>query len=232
MLNILQLCDSALPTGGFAFSQGLEAAWQLGIVDSQEGLFRYGKQSLESYIDGDLAFAKSFFYLAEKMDNEAWLNLNYEYAAWLTSSLARKASVQQGKAWLRVLQNLEKNPKLKELENHYRIASLGLYLVPILTSSLKICNYSFSEICTIAVYTNLRDLISASVRLGIIGPMEAGRCLHHLLKYSEKYLQDSSLLQISDQGGAARFVSPQRCSPLCDVAQLGHEQLYSRMFQS
>ena len=35
---LLQLADSAFPTGGFAHSGGLEAAYQLGEIDGPEGL--------------------------------------------------------------------------------------------------------------------------------------------------------------------------------------------------
>ena len=43
---IWQLCDSAFPTGGFAHSSGLEAAWQQGEVGTPGDLYAWLAASL------------------------------------------------------------------------------------------------------------------------------------------------------------------------------------------
>ncbi|HZH77778.1 MAG TPA: urease accessory protein UreF, partial [Archangium sp.] len=44
--RVLQLADSAFPTGGFAHSGGLEAAVQQGEVRGREGLERFVRELL------------------------------------------------------------------------------------------------------------------------------------------------------------------------------------------
>ena len=46
-LLLLQLADSAFPTGGFAHSSGLEAAAQLGEIKGPSGLERFLLHNLE-----------------------------------------------------------------------------------------------------------------------------------------------------------------------------------------
>eukprot|EP01052_Picozoa_sp_SAG31_P038161 SAG31_NODE_5047_length_2778_cov_3.375887_1_plen_179_part_00 len=48
---MLQLSDSSLPTGGFAHSAGLEAAWQQGVIS--------GRNSLETFLRSSLDQASS-----------------------------------------------------------------------------------------------------------------------------------------------------------------------------
>ena len=45
-LLVLQLADSAFPTGGFAHSAGLEAAAQLGEIEGPAGLRAFAEEAL------------------------------------------------------------------------------------------------------------------------------------------------------------------------------------------
>jgi hypothetical protein len=64
---IWQLCDSAFPTGGFAHSSGLEAAWQHGEVRGRTELVAFIKTSLDQLGHAGLPFVTAAFDAPEKL---------------------------------------------------------------------------------------------------------------------------------------------------------------------
>ncbi|MGG7382744.1 hypothetical protein ACQ7B2_29710, partial [Escherichia coli] len=54
--QIWQIVDSAFPTGGFAHSGGLEAAWQQGWVRSPEELGEFVRASVRGAVAGGVPF--------------------------------------------------------------------------------------------------------------------------------------------------------------------------------
>ena len=69
----------------------------------------------------------------------------------------------------------------------------------------------------------VRAATSASVRLGIIGPLAAQRMLYALHPLLDQALAESKGLTAADASGPA---------PLIDAAQATQDRLYSRLFQS
>lgn len=69
----------------------------------------------------------------------------------------------------------------------------------------------------------LRDQLSAAIRLGFIGPM-AGHLLQH-----DFYGIIESLL---DSANIRPYPEATRCTLLLDVAQILHDDIYSRLFQN
>ena len=69
----------------------------------------------------------------------------------------------------------------------------------------------------------LRDQLSAAIRLGFIGPM-AGHLLQH-----DFYGIFESLLVSAD---IRPYTEATRCTLLLDVAQIFHDDIYSRLFQN
>ena len=73
------------------------------------------------------------------------------------------------------------------------------------------------------MYQFLRDQISAAVRLGQIGPLEAARLQKRHHKTAIRAM--TSVAQVD-------YTCATRCAPQWDIAQGMHEYLYSRLFQS
>src|SRR5690348_9978767 len=64
---IWQLMDSAFPTGGFAHSSGLEAAWQHGEVRNRAELLSFVEANLDQLGHAALPFVLSAFDAPEKL---------------------------------------------------------------------------------------------------------------------------------------------------------------------
>ena len=69
----------------------------------------------------------------------------------------------------------------------------------------------------------LRDQMSAAVRLGVIGPLEAARRQQGLYEYCARILAE---------GDGIEYTGATRTAPQLDIAQSLHDHLYSRLFQS
>src|SRR3954471_13234687 len=94
-LLLLQLSDSAFPTGGFAHSGGLEAAWQCGEVRELDALGRFLRDALWQAGRGVLPLAS-----AAHDDPARLADLDVRCQAFLTNVVARRASTVQGRAFL------------------------------------------------------------------------------------------------------------------------------------
>jgi urease accessory protein UreF len=75
------------------------------------------------------------------------------------------------------------------------------------------------------LFTMSRDLISAAVRLGIVGPMHGVALQRQLMPLVGSLLEEVDALGIDEYSAA-------QTAPLIELLQGNHNMLYSRLFQS
>src|SRR5438552_18534524 len=97
----LQLADSAFPTGGFAHSAGLEAAWQQGFIRGSAELREFIHASLVQCGHASLPFV-----IAACQHIKSLSFIDLECDAMLTNHVANRASRAQGRALARVVQSV------------------------------------------------------------------------------------------------------------------------------
>jgi urease accessory protein len=73
------------------------------------------------------------------------------------------------------------------------------------------------------VFCNMRDLLSAAVRLNVIGPVQAQIVQDHIRDVCEKIISDCSDLELHQKTQTAPFL---------ELLQATHERIYSKLFQS
>ncbi len=73
------------------------------------------------------------------------------------------------------------------------------------------------------LFLMMRGVVSAGVRLGIVGPMHAQRLQAQMAPECERLLAESLMWTLEDAG---------QTSPLLDLWQGMQDRLYSRLFQS
>jgi urease accessory protein len=213
---LLQLADSAFPTGGYAFSNGLEAAWQAGLLRARDGFESWLDAVCPAYAAWELPFVSSVW--GRKLADSQRTFLVYDAQA--MPATARSASLRLGGTWARVLASLD--PLAKEWEDDLRARKLPTHQVLVVASALSLFSVDLAQARLFALWMFLRDQISSGVRLGILGPMEAASIHHHRLRHLEQ-------LAIS---APDRIEDAHRSAPLWDLAQGLHHKLYSRLFQS
>lgn len=218
---VWQLADSAFPSGGFAHSAGLEAARQLGEVEGVAEFTDFLKASaLQS------ACAAAPFALAVRADPSRLAELDRRFDAFLSNGVANRASRAQGQAFLAAasrtlggggggeLRVLNQRVRQQSLPGHWPIVfgaiggSLGL---------------DAPRLARLLLFITVRGLISAGVRLGIVGPIQAQTVQFELHGYAELLVERALTCGVDDAT---------QTSPPVELMQGVHDRLYSRLFVS
>jgi urease accessory protein len=214
---ILQLSDSALPTGGFAHSGGLEAAAQQGEVRTTADLRRFLRDALWQAGNYVLPLAS-----AAHADPGALPRLDARADAFLVSRPANRASRTQGRAFLDTCARIFPG-ELSSLREDARRAGLLLHHAPISGAVLCALCVERTEAQQLLLSLALRGLLFAAIRLGIAGTHEAQRMQHELAPALDEVLAVCGDLSEDDVAQTA---------PLLDLFGSTHDRLYSRLFQS
>ncbi len=218
LLNWYHLADSAFPTGGFAFSSGIEASAKFGLFTSRRQFVETLRSAMEQWISYEIPFLKSCF-----NEEEDPVTLRDMYHAGMTSPPMLRGSLVQGRSMLRSLEHLvgadalartrERVPRNPERRHFLLVYGWGLAELGMPLAEAQNC----------FMYINVRDAISSAIRLGCIGPMEGHQIQHQLLQEGERLLSTSPELD---------YRAARRNAPALEIAQAGHDRIYSKLFQS
>jgi urease accessory protein len=214
---LLQLSDSALPTGGFAHSGGLEAMSQQGELAGPDDLQRYLRQAL--WQAGHFALPL----VAAAHDDPAKLcRLDARADAFLSSHVANRASRTQGRAFLDTCARIF-TEQLSPLRERVRSNGLRQHHAPLWGAALKTLGIDRLVAQQLFLSMTLRGLLFAAVRLGIAGTHEAQRLQQNLAPAMDAVLDACAGLGEDDFAQTA---------PIADLIGSTHDRLYSRLFQS
>jgi len=211
------LADSAFPTGGYAFSSGLEAAAKLGLFTCAQGFQDYLRASLRQWTAYDIPFLNSCY----RHPRPAEVIERY-HAGMLAPALC-KASLLQGRCFIRCLLHLLGENALSETQALLPADPDRRHLLLAYGWGLRETGMDLAEARRCLLYINLRDGISAAVRLGSIGPMEGHALQHQLLRQGDEWLEAAD---------GAGMEQARRCSPAIEIAQAHHARIYSKLFQN
>ena len=216
--QILQIADSAFPTGGFAHSGGLEAAVQHGRARTAEDLGTYVGAHLWNVGWASLPFVTAAF----EAPGEVWALDAWNDAA-MTNQVANRASRTQGRAFVATCARVFDKPPLGAMAARARTRDVAAHLAPVFGASLASIGATRQETQALYLYIALRGITSAAVRLGLVGPHAAQRLQQHHGGTLDAVL------------GACAGLAPDEAataSPLLDVMAATHDRLYARLFQS
>ena len=218
LARLLHLADSALPTGSFAYSYGLESSITFGLVRTETEFRAYLYSFLQQVMGFEIPFINS-----AALGTGDLPTLLTEYDAQLLTPVLHRASLTQGKNWLKLLATFYPDAGLTELGRDLARQHLPAHFVPLFGLSLGKTGFALPDIQTTYLHLALRDQLSAAIRLGFIGPM-AGHLLQH-----DFYSIFESLLNSAD---IRPYTAATRSTLLLDVAQMFHDDIYSRLFQN
>jgi len=211
---VWQLADSAFPAGGFAHSNGLEAAWHHGETRDSQSLARFCEASLWQF-----GFASLPFMTATHRDPERVLEVNKIFDCFTTNHVANRASRLQGRAFLSSAKRIFPvlNAELGPVETSF------CHLAPIFGVILRALSIDCPTASRLLIFFHVRSLTSSAVRLGIVGPMEAQGLQHSFSPLLNVVLSRCADLTLDDISQPA---------PLLEIWQSAQDRLYSRLFQS
>ncbi|MEW6543299.1 MAG: urease accessory UreF family protein [Nitrospirota bacterium] len=215
--------DSFFPSGGYAFSSGLEAAVQGGAVRDARELSRYVEDLLGNGLGRceAVAVARAWDAQARGAGHEA-IGADEELDAMKLCRETRKASRQMGRQVIRIA--AERMVESAILRGYREAVAAGRtpgHLAVALGLTLAACGWQREEAVAAYLYQGAVGLVSASLKLLPIGQKEAQRLLDDWLPLIDELSRAS--------GGADTMIS---WTPVQDIYAMRHSRLASRLFRS
>lgn len=211
-----QIVDSAFPTGAFAHSWGLEAAWQQGEVDTLDALRVFLEASIQQAGHASLPLLNDAYRSPERLEA-----LDALADAFLLNPVANRASRIQGRTLLGTAGRIWPSPGLAALQE--RADATCAHVAPLSGATFRAIGLPLATAQKIVLYGTARGVLSAAVRLGMAGSFEVQRMQYDCSPWLERIADRCSALSIDDLAQTA---------PVLDLLQAGHDRLYSRLFQS
>ncbi len=220
---VWQLADSAFPTGGFAHSGGVEAAWQHGELRGSGELLGFTRVSLEQCGRLVLPVIGAAHDAPERLQEVDDL-----CEAITTNHVANRASRLQGQAFWSTVGRVFATTA----GGCDPVSGLALgisnrpthgHLAPIFGAVLRRMGLGRAVAQRLFLFQQTRGILASAVRLGIVGPMEAQALQWRLGPEAERVASVCGELTLSDIAQTA---------PLPEIWQGAQDRLYSRLFQS
>ena len=216
--RVLQIVDSAFPSGGFAHSDGLETAVRLGEVRSRGELDAFVDSATWQAGRGALPFVGSAWDAPERIGE-----LDAAFDAMSLAHVANRASRSQGRALIATSVRVFDIPALALLDEACRARTLRVHLAPAFGAALRALEVPRREALACHLHVTARGVLSAAVRLGLVGPNEAQRMTFERAELFERVLSDCEHVPAEEASQAA---------PLLDWIGAVHDRLDTKMFVS
>lgn len=215
---LLQIADSAFPTGGFAHSQGLEAWAQLSAISGRPALGRFLDEAVVQAAHGGLPFVH-----AAHDEPSAVCAVDRMAELFVRAPVANRASRAQGRAFVGTAAEVFDLPEVQRLGSAVRARQTPGHHAPLFGAVCTLVGLSRAETGRVFLHLALRGVASAAVRLGLFGPLEAQRA---------QLARGPLITDLLTRCDALRAEDATQTAPLLEMFGAHHDRLYSRLFQS
>ncbi|MGL1904212.1 MAG: hypothetical protein OCC49_18905 [Fibrobacterales bacterium] len=215
--HLFHIVDSSFPTGGFAFSSGMEAMARLGFITDRASFMEHLSVVLNQTTTSELPFIIAAFHNADSI--ETLRSIESEYSALTQIPTMETGSITAGAGWMYAIQKVFQKDQLDTIVAQLKNASITLHLTMALGISAAIIQLAEDELIELTRYMIVRDQVSAAVRLGLLGPTDGARSIHRALSIQSIY-------------EIPHYTEAYRTAPMLELAQGAHHTLYSKLFQN
>ncbi len=224
LLRLLQLADSGFPTGGYAFSHGLEGLYALGVVTNESGVRGFVRAQVEEGLAGiELPAAWHAYGAAELVDVDGLLEIDGLLHALKPVPAARSASTRIGRRLLESAAPLLADDLVFRYLEAIRTGRGHGHHAVAFAVAMQASGLPAEETVLALAATAVNGFVAAAVRLGIIGQTAAQRIVTDFHPLMLLAATESHRIPLADLGGYM---------PLVDLAGLRQEHLAGRLFAS
>ena len=223
LLHGLRFVDSFFPSGGYAFSSGLEAAVQGGAVRNAEELSRYVVELLTTGIGEREAAAVGLAHDAcVSCVMEIAFKADLELDAMKLGRELRAASRQMGRQVIRLAANhQERYPLIEDYRAAVEAEQTPGHLALCFGLTLAAAGWSKEDTVAAFLYQAATGFVAAAMKLMPIGQREGQRLLEDWIEVIERVSQQAAYQQ-----------ELRSWSPVQDIYAMRHSRLESRLFRS
>ena len=223
LLNGFRFVDSFFPSGGYAFSSGLEAAVQGGAVRNADELSRYVVESLATGIGEREAVAVGLAHdacVSGLIDGA--FNADRELEAMKLGQESRAASRQMGRQVIRLATSQQaQHPLIEDYHAAVEAERTPGHLAVSFGLTLAAAGWSKEDTIAAFLYQTATGFVAAAMKLMPIGQREGQRLLESWIGIIER---------VSRQAAQRRVL--RSWSPIQDIYAMRHSRLESRLFRS
>lgn len=218
-MRLMHIADSALPTGGYVYSYGLESAAKHGLLPSFEAFRAY----LDSYrwqvYDSELPFVRACFSAPPPIPGPGLLGIVTDYEAMTWLPITRRASTTSARTWLQLFLRLYPDANIPSLRQWFCEQQAVLHFTIAFAVSMRLAGYEWGRAHALLCYIAMRDQISAAIRLGLLGPADAHSLLHEICA--------TKLPEPSES-----YSQAVKSCPVLEIAQATHKNIYAKLFRN
>jgi urease accessory protein len=222
-LQLLQLCDSALPIGAAAHSFGLET-----LVDDSTLVVEQLGAFLQDYVSEtgalEAAFCRSAYQVgAEQSNIDRWLDLNMQLDALKMARESRAASTALGRRFMQLVLDLEDNVVLRKAWQAARGDKVGVHHCAAFGLVGGALDLGVENTVLAYLQQSVTGLVSACQRLLPLGQNAAMRIMWDL---------KPAIVEAANRGKESNVDDLAAFTPLIDIASMRHPGLTTRLFIS
>jgi urease accessory protein len=219
-VHALQISDSFLPVGGFAYSDGLETAAAANLVRDPASLGAWMDHFLENvFVPCEVLSLVKCMKALRAEDRDVLRRIDEELTAIRPSSEVRASSIGVGKRLLSLYGSICGDKHLADYESLLPHGNAAAAYAVVFFH----CGVEEREAILAYGYNRMAGIVSAGLRLISIGQQQG----QELLSRATDRLPAAAerILQTADE--------PLRSfSPALDIQQMNHQYVYSRLFRS
>lgn len=223
LIQGLRFVDSFFPSGGFAYSSGLEAAVQGGAVRNADELSQYVQDLLRNGMGRREAVAVGLAHDAMvKKTLQTAFDADRELDAMKTGRESRLASRQMGRQIIKIAaEQIDGQSILRDFHAAVEAERTPCHLAVSLGLALASSGWSREDAVAAYLYQAVTGLMSAALKLLPIGQREGQRLL------------DEWMPVIAELSGQTQpDTTMTSWSPIQDIYAMRHSRLESRLFRS
>ena len=211
-----QVVDSAFPTGAFAHSGGLESAWHHGEIAHPDAFRAFLDAAIQQAGFAALPLLNAAYRSPHELET-----LDRLADAFLLNAVANRASRIQGRTLAATAARVWPSDDIADLKR--RAGRTHAHVAPLSGAVWRAIGLPLQTAQKVVLYAAARSVLTAAVRLGIVGSYEAQRL---------QYACGPHLDAIAVRCAALTPHDLAQTAPILDLLQSAHDRLYSRLFQS